>query len=395
MGVGTKAGAPIPLPGGGFLKDGSGEIVVPALDEKTLKLFTDASDARYATMTVDDSDLAALLPVDLELDDDDTISLDRNADRWQDMAHWLVLPLLLFSLASFRRGWVYVLPLLLISPPERAMAFEWQDLWLRADQRGQQALAEGDAERAATLFNDERWRGVAAYESDDYEGAESAFARASSNDPANNRANDPASNSNADDLYKRGNALAAQGRFDEAIAAYKASLEQKPDQADALKNIDTLEKLMQEQEAENEQSDPEGKEQDNQGDNGQQQPADQESQPQDGGNAPSNSPSGNEEDQNSEQQNSESPSGEGADNAEDDPGSQGASDQAESDKSLDVPKPQIDNSAMQEDLERDQAMQQWLRRIPDDPSGLLREKFRYESNRRQQQGRNRDNVQVW
>ena len=45
--------------------------------------------------------------------------------------------------------------------------------------------------------------------------------------------------------------------------------------------------------------------------------------------------------------------------------------------------------------EREQAMQQWLRRVPDDPSGLLREKFRYESRQRQAQGGGRSNEKVW
>ncbi len=43
----------------------------------------------------------------------------------------------------------------------------------------------------------------------------------------------------------------------------------------------------------------------------------------------------------------------------------------------------------------EQAMQQWLRRIPDDPSGLLREKFRYESQQRQEQGEGRQNETYW
>jgi Ca-activated chloride channel family protein len=47
------------------------------------------------------------------------------------------------------------------------------------------------------------------------------------------------------------------------------------------------------------------------------------------------------------------------------------------------------------DEERDQAMEQWLRRVPDDPSGLLREKFRYESMQRQQQGVGRDDEADW
>ena len=51
--------------------------------------------------------------------------------------------------------------------------------------------------------------------------------------------------------------------------------------------------------------------------------------------------------------------------------------------------------AQQEDLEKDQAMEQWLRRIPDDPSGLLRQKFRYESQQRQQQGKTKDDETYW
>ena len=47
------------------------------------------------------------------------------------------------------------------------------------------------------------------------------------------------------------------------------------------------------------------------------------------------------------------------------------------------------------ELERDQAMEQWLRRVPDDPSGLLREKFRYESEQRQQQGNRREDESLW
>ncbi len=39
-----------------------------------------------------------------------------------------------------------------------------------------------------------------------------------------------------------------------------------------------------------------------------------------------------------------------------------------------LPQPQL-----QETTEDQQALEQWLRRIPDDPGGLLRRKFEYES----------------
>jgi Ca-activated chloride channel family protein len=36
----------------------------------------------------------------------------------------------------------------------------------------------------------------------------------------------------------------------------------------------------------------------------------------------------------------------------------------------------------QQQTEQQQAMEQWLRRVPDDPAGLLRRKFRYQYSQR-------------
>ena len=42
--------------------------------------------------------------------------------------------------------------------------------------------------------------------------------------------------------------------------------------------------------------------------------------------------------------------------------------------------------------EQEQAMEQWLRRIPDDPGGLLRRKFRHQY---QRSGKDQDGNSVW
>lgn len=379
LGVGTPVGAPIALPGGGFLKDDSGEIVVPSLDEDVLRQLARETNGEYRAMTVDDSDLQTLLARSDRIDDDDTISLDRRADRWQDMAHWLVLPLLLIVLGSFRRGWVYLLPLVVtVFPAQRSEAFEWQDLWLRADQQAQRALAAGDAAQASQLFENPAWRGTAAYGDQNYPAAADAFANEDS----------------ADAWYNRGNALAAQGELDAAIDAYKNSLEREPDQEDAIKNLKTLEQLkdQQEQQQEQQQGDSEQQPQDSDGSREQQSgddsqqsqssqdPSEQQNEQQEGSSDDSQGQSG--QDQSQQDADSEN-------------GSQGDSEQSEQAQQRPMPQPEIDNSAMQEDLEKDQAMQQWLRRVPDDPSGLLREKFRFESRQRQQQGKNRDTKQIW
>lgn len=43
-----------------------------------------------------------------------------------------------------------------------------------------------------------------------------------------------------------------------------------------------------------------------------------------------------------------------------------------------------------EQLEQDQAMQQWMERIPDDPGGLLRNKFIHQYNKRNRNEQNGD-----
>ena len=53
---------------------------------------------------------------------------------------------------------------------------------------------------------------------------------------------------------------------------------------------------------------------------------------------------------------------------------------------------QVDAEAMRRAQEQQQAMEQWLRRIPDDPGGLLRRKFRYQY---QRQGRDQDGNNLW
>jgi Ca-activated chloride channel family protein len=53
---------------------------------------------------------------------------------------------------------------------------------------------------------------------------------------------------------------------------------------------------------------------------------------------------------------------------------------------------QADMAALRRQQEQQQAMEQWLRRIPNDPGGLLRRKFRYQY---QRQGRDQDGNNLW
>jgi Ca-activated chloride channel family protein len=94
------------------------------------------------------------------------------ADQWREEGPWLLLALLPIAALAFRRGWLLpVLALVLVLPPHPGWALGWDDLWQRPDQQGAHRLAAGDAAAAATRFQDPAWRAAARYRGGDYAGA--------------------------------------------------------------------------------------------------------------------------------------------------------------------------------------------------------------------------------
>ncbi|MBE9538934.1 MAG: VWA domain-containing protein [Proteobacteria bacterium] len=370
LGIGTRTGAPIPLPQGGFIKDSSGNIVIPTLDESSLRALAAKSGGTYSRISLDDDDLDRLLSETLPNAGGQTLALERTADAWEDRGYLLILLLLPVALSLFRRGWVVcLLPLLFLGNPQQASAQSWDDLWLTPDQQGQKALNVGDNEAAASLFENPDWAATAAYRNEDYERAAKQFAE----------------NKTADSAYNHGNALAKAGELDEAIAAYKKSLELQAEQSDAIENIELLEKMKEQQEQQQEQQDQEKsdedqnqdeeQEQDQQDQSGDQEQSDEQSDKSDPPQDPPQEPEENEQDQDEES---------GQEPEEEEQSSENEQQQAE----------QAEEPS-EEDKEKEQAMEQWLRRVPDDPSGLLREKFRYESRQREQRGDRRENETYW
>ena len=381
LGIGSRSGAPIPLPQGGFIKDADGTIVTPTLDESALRSLAAKNNGSYARMTLDDNDLQRLLRTTLPNTSQQTLALDRTADAWEDMGYALVFLLLPVVLALFRRGWVMcLLPLVLMANPQEVNAQNWDDLWLTPDQQGQRALQSNDNEAAASLFENPDWAATAAYRNEDFERATQQFSKTDS----------------PDSWYNRGNALAKGGKLDDAIKAYEKSLELAPQQVDAIENLELLKKLQEQQEQEQEKQDQE--EQDDEQDKDQDQ-QDQQDQNQD------------QKDQSGEQQNSDDQSDPGDQQQDEEQPAEPSEpekdpEENEGEEEEQSPEEQKDaqeqaaeqaqaEQASEEDKERDQAMEQWLRRVPDDPSGLLRNKFKYESRQREQQGNRSNDENYW
>ena len=351
LGVGTDQGAPIPLGDGGFVKDSRGAILIPKLGASSLQALSSAQGGNYQTITAGDSDIEQILAVTEQLFPDATRELDRSFDLWDDQGYWLAILLLPALLLSFRKGAVVTLvfaPLLFSSHPVEAL--DWKDLWQTPDQQGAQALEDGDLEAAQSLFNDSQWRGSAAYKAgnydqaiDDYLGAETADAH-----------------------YNRGNSLAKSGDLEGAIEAYSQALQQQPEMEDAAANRDLVEKLKEQQEESSEQQDQDQEKKDQ--DKKDQQDQDQNQQQEDGDPQPSDSSDEQQEQDQQDQQPEETEQ------------EKEEREQAEQEEKEQQEEAQAEPT--EEEKQAQQEIEQMLRRVPDDPGGLLRAKFRYQSRQR-------------
>jgi Ca-activated chloride channel family protein len=394
LGVGTEAGAPIPVAGGGFLRDNRNEIVVPGLDSQALQALAAAGGGRYATISSSAADIKRLLQVVSPEMNAVTASTDHTTDSWRSHGSLLILLLLPLAALAFRRGWLMMLLVSVtagISTPQPVMAAGWDDLWLRPDQQAARALQAGDPAEAARLAADPALRGTAAYQAGEYEQALDAFS-ASTRQDAN---------------YNQGNALAQLGHYEDAIAAYDRALLSEPDMPDAVHNRAEVEKLLQQQQEQQEQQQNEQGEQqqDQQGQSGEQGEQQQDQQGQSGEQGEQQQ---DQQGQSGEQQEQSGQQSESAnqDDAEQQQQSAENADSDDADGELSPLPPQAESEGEADDqraataeaspldTEEQQAAEQWLRRIPDDPGGLLRRKFLYQY-RQQAEGAARSDRQGW
>ena len=366
--IGTSEGAPIPRLSGGFVTDQAGNIAVPRLEERSLRALAAAGGGRFATLSTDDRDLEYLLSGEAgrrQASDDNLAT-----DNWREEGPWLVLLLLPLAAMAFRRGWVAVFLLFIAVPDDEAHALSWDDLWLTKNQQAQRQLEAGEANEAAASFEDLEWRAVAQYRAQDY--AQSARTFAEREDTRS--------------LYNLGNAMARQGEFESAIDAYEQVLEIDPDNEDAAYNRDLLRQLQQQQE-----------QQENQGD--QQEPSEGEGQQSQSGGESEQESSDSNSQADSESQDGEAPQRDEQEGTEEDLQAmqeelQRAAEEAQQNEQQMAQQQltQEELEALRREQEQQQAMEQWLRRIPNDPGGLLRRKFRYQY---QKTGKDQDGNNTW
>lgn len=467
LGVGTPEGAPIPERSG-FFTDRQGNIVIPKLNENDLREVAQAGNGRYHRLSADDSDLRALLGDAAAMNakgkntQTEKTADEKQNEQWVDDGIWLLVLLVPLMAVLYRRGWlmVVVLAVGLHSGLPSAMAQEsvqkaaqhapknpaatpanspatpdgqkkqtpsrwqrlWENLWYNKNQQAARALKRGQADNAARLATDPRWKAAATYKSGQYKQAEKTWENLS--DPS------------ADDWYNRGNALAKAGALEQAIKAYEQALALQPQHADAAYNKKVVEEALKQQQNkqqsgqqnQEDQKNQQGQkdQQNQQGQQGQQGQKDQQNQQGQQGQKDQQNEKGQQGQENQQgqqdqqgqqgqkdQQNQQGQQGQNAENAADEAMDQGTpeseAEQQRQAEAMEEAQRQAEEKARQalakkdptgkpsekrqaqtmapvesaEEAEKEQAMEQWLRRIPDDPGGLLRRKFHYQYRQRQ------------
>lgn len=370
LAVGTEEGAPIPSRAGGFVKDDKGSIVIAKTDPVALGSIAASLGGIYSALTIDDTDLQSLRALSERFQiASDHEQTDFKADRWQEEGPWLLLLVTPLAALAFRRGLFpgLLLVVLLLPLPERVFAADawWDNLWKNQDQRAAQVFNEGDTENAARLFKNPDWKAAAHYQAGQYEQALQQLDTLESDEV----------------FYNRGNTLAKIGKLEEALESYDQLLKKQPQHEDGIYNRQLVEEaLKQQQQQQQQQSDSAEQNEDQQqgSDASDQQQNNQ--QPDDQSTAENQRESGPQDplaDQKDPQENSQTREQEAQQQENE---NQPSEPQQQNKTTADKPDT-MEQQPAEQDIEENlskQAEAQWLRRIPDDPGGLLRNKFKYQ-----------------
>lgn len=432
LAVGTEEGGLIPQ---------LNQAITVKLESQALQAVAKQGGGAYHLISNSNADLEQLLnPLvsnnaqkNAHQEPEENTESDLQSKDWESNAPYLILLLLPLAAFAFRRGWLLNIVLLtgvlmLSFQPQSAMAFSfsesWDDLWQRRDQQADKALHKENFQEASKLAKDFSRRGSAEYKQGNYQKALENFSQASGTD--------------AD--YNRGNTLAKLEKYEDAIKAYEETLKQNKNHEDAKTNKSTVEKLLKEKQhkdpdkqnqknknADKQEGDENNKDQQqkegedskqqeqsadkkqdknsnkNSDKNDQQKQAEskqQDSQQQDQKNQFSDAAKKLEQNKKTDYQaQQENKSGGEEDKNKDETAQQNKAEEEQNEDSDHSNKKAMDGTnAQAQELTKEEklAAEQWLRRIPDDPGGLLRRKFTRQYRQRHPQQRGpANNTNFW
>ena len=389
-GIGTADGAPIPLENGEYARGDNNEIIFARFNDKAMSDVAIQLGGMYIPFSDGDLDIDTINGFKLDKLKQSNKESEREFDQWVEFGPFLLLFTLPFLAFAFRRGWLLsIIPLLTLVPTDKVQALQWQDLWKNDDQQAQEILNQ-DPQKAADQFSNSDWKATANYRAENYQQAEKLYQE----------------NETAENLFNLGNSLAHLGKYDEAINAYEKAKSLDSELTGIDKNIDIVKQLKELENQQNQQNqDGQNKQDENQEDSENQNESDQQDQ-QNNENQQSQenqneSQQGQQEQQQADQQDQQQEqNSQQSDQQQDNTDTQNsqASEMSESqqqelqenysDQQADEEQTESVNqqTLSAEEIEDDQALEQWLRKVPDDPGGLLRNKFHNEQMQRIRSG---------
>jgi Ca-activated chloride channel family protein len=363
LAVGTAAGAPVPLNQGILLKDPAGNIVIPGVDHMLLRRIASRGGGKYSALTADDADIRLLSErssMELNLSNnsgqrlaDEYQTDEYQTDRWIDRGPWVLVALLVLAVSGFRRGWILLVCCVLVpaTAPRDALAFGWDDLWLRNDQQAARLFRDQEFDRIEENAPPQ-WLGASRYRSGDFDGATESFLQG---DPGK-----------AASHYNAGNAMARSFALQQALLAYDRALELDPQMTEARENRDLVERLLEQQQ----------KQQSQDSENSDSAEDQQKSEQEQARSGAEYDQQGDTSDDEKEQASRETRKNSDSSRTEQAGADQNLEDRENADdESLGSNTTQEIDLATRTMDEKQQALEQWLKRIPDDPGGLLRRKF--------------------
>ncbi|CZN77024.1 Predicted O-linked N-acetylglucosamine transferase%2C SPINDLY family [Legionella pneumophila] len=266
-------------------------------------------------------------------------------------------------------------------------AFSWSDLWFTPNQQAQHLMEKGQFAKAKDLFERNDWAASAAYRAGDYEQAAKLFNELKTEQG----------------YYNQGNALAHLGKYEEAIRAYDKALAFNPNNQDALYNRKLISELLKKDKEKKKSQNQQDKDQQNQDKQNQdkqnkdQQNQDQQNQDKQNKDQQNqdqqNQGKQNKDQQNQDQQNQDKQNKNQQNQDQQNQDKQNKDQQNQDQQNQDQQNKDTQNKAQQNkdqnkkndkqegeiqsesNQEKQLAKEQWLRLIPDDPGGLMREKF--------------------
>ena len=414
LAVGTELGGKLPQ-----LKYRNGDSITVALESEFLQEIASNGGGKFHLISTTDSDLKAVLTASTATDiakpeDKAKTNDDLNSEEWKSSGPFIILLLLPLAALAFRRGWLFNVLIVgtlisvmhpqpvLASPMTESLSSTWRNLWINKEQQAEKALEEQQYDKASSLSKKPSLRGSAYYKNKNYEKALEEFKQAKG----------------ADARYNEGNSLAKLQKYQEAIKAYEEALKLQTNMEDAKKNKAAMEALLkkkQEQASGDSKKDKQKSDDKNkdgktgkQGDKTEKKEGEKGEQGKD-----ENNKSGKDDDKNQfseanknldKQKDEDQPKDPSAakkkdekdkkenkssqENESNDKQSENESknSEAKNNATENEKRKEKGTKANAKELSKEEKMaaEQWLRRIPDDPGGLLRRKFeaQYKQRRR-------------